>query len=77
VSLSADFLEHRMIDEPVKVIETVSEYEQALAHLSALMDAAHKLDARIKLQTLVIHDFERRTQKKAVECMCGLCKLQP
>jgi len=66
-----------MIDEPVKVIETVSEYEQALAHLSALMDAAHKLDAKIKLQTFVIHHFERRTQKKAVECMCGLCKLQP
>jgi len=50
-----------MIDAPAKVIETVSEYELALAHLSALMDAATPIDAEIKAQAALIEDYERRT----------------
>ena len=50
-----------MIDAPAKVIETVSEYELALTHLSALMDAATPIDAEIKAQAALIEDYERRT----------------
>ena len=48
-------------DQQVKVIETESDHEQAIAHLSRLMDEASEIDAEIKLQALVIEDYERRT----------------
>mgnify|MGYP001185047907 CR=1 FL=1 len=43
-----------------KVIKTKSEYEQAIDHLSKLMDAAAEIDAEIELISGVIEEYERR-----------------
>ena len=47
-------------DQQVKVIETESDHEQAIAHLSRLMDEASEIDAEIELISGVIEEYERR-----------------